>query len=539
MHVFCLHCFANHHHVFSKAVLNAEAQVDKGENARMASFVGAIAVADLVKSTLGPKGMDKILTSMSGGDITIKNDGATILRSIHVDNAAAKVLVDISRVQDEEVGDGTTSVAVLCGELLRAAEDLINQRIHPQTVTDGWRMAADIARTTLESMAVDNSADPVKWRKDLMNIAMTTLSSKLVHHEKEYFASLAVDAVLRLQGSGNLDHIQIIKKPGGSLKDSYLADGFILDKKIGVGQPKRIENARIMLANTAMDTDKIKIYGSRVRVDSMAKVAEIEEAERDKMRAKVGKIIGHGINCFINRQLIYNFSEEIFASNNVMAIEHADFDGIERLAAVTGGEICSTFEHPEMVQLGECAVIEEIMIGEERLIQFSGCRSGAACTVVLRGASNHLLDEAERSLHDALCVLSRTVTITKTIPGGGCTEIAMALAIEKAVPSVEGKASLAMEAFAKALRAMPTIIADNAGYDSSELVTSLRAAHAAGRSTMGLDMYKGEIADMLGLGVRESFKSKLQVLSSAAEAAEMILRVDDIIKCAPRQREGQ
>merc|ERR1719198_26109 len=475
---------------------------------------------------------------MSGGDITITNDGATILRSIHVDNAAAKVLVDISRVQDEEVGDGTTSVAVLCGELLRAAEDLINQRIHPQTVTDGWRMAADIARTTLESMAVDNSADPVKWRKDLMNIAMTTLSSKLVHHEKEYFASLAVDAVLRLQGSGNLDHIQILKKPGGSLKDSYLADGFILDKKIGVGQPKRLEKAKILLANTAMDTDKIKIYGSRVRVDSMAKVAEIEEAERDKMRLKVQKIIDHDVNCFINRQLIYNFSEEIFASNNVMAIEHADFDGIERLAAVTGGEICSTFDHPDMVQLGECKLIEEIMIGEERLIQFSGCKSGAACTVVLRGASNHLLDEAERSLHDALCVLSRTVAITKTIPGGGCTEIAMALAIEKAVPSVEGKASLAMEAFAKALRAMPTIIADNAGYDSSELVTSLRAAHAAGRSTTGLDMYNGEVADMIELGVRESFKSKLQVLSSAAEAAEMILRVDDIIKCAPRQREG-
>jgi T-complex protein 1 subunit beta len=330
-----------------------------------------------------------------------------------------------------------------------------------------------------------------------------------------------------------------LKKPGGSLKDSYLADGFILDKKIGVGQPKRIENARIMLANTAMDTDKIKIYGSRVRVDSMAKVAEIEEAERDKMRAKVSKIIGHGINCFINRQLIYNFSEEIFAGADVMAIEHADFDGIERLAAVTGGEICSTFEHPEMVQLGECALIEEIMIGEERLIQFSGCKSGAACTVVLRGASNHLLDEAERSLHDALCVLARTVSITKTIPGGGCTEIAMALAIEKEVPTVEGKASLAMEAFAKALRAMPTIIADNAGYDSSELVTSLRAAHAAGRSTAGLDMYNGEVADMMELGVRESFKSKLQVLSSAAEAAEMILRVDDIIKCAPRAREGQ
>lgn len=224
-----------------------------------------------------------------------------------------------------------------------------------------------------------------------------------------------------------------------------MADGFILDKKIGVGQPKRIENARILLANTAMDTDKIKIYGSRVRVDSMAKVADIEEAERAKMRRKVDKIISHGINCFINRQLIYNFSEEIFATAGVCAIEHADFDGIERLAAVTGGEICSTFDHPELVKLGECALIEEIMIGEDKLIQFSGCASGAACTIVLRGASNHVLDEAERSLHDALCVLARTVDITKTVPGGGCTEVAMAQAIDAEVPKISGKSTLAME----------------------------------------------------------------------------------------------
>lgn len=330
-------------HTARQAVLNAEAQVDKGENARLSSFVGAIAVADLVKSTLGPKGMDKILTSMSSqdGSITITNDGATILKSIHVDNAAAKVLVDIAKVQDDEVGDGTTSVAVLCGELLRQAEDLVSQRLHPQTIIEGWRRSANIARATLEAMSVDNAADPEAFRADLINIAQTTLSSKLVYHEKKHFAELAVDAVLRLQGSGNLDYVQIIKKPGGSLRDSYLADGFILDKKIGVGQPKRIEKAKILLANTAMDTDKIKIYGSRVRVDSMAKVAEIEEAEKDKMRTKVNKIIDHGINCFINRQLIYNFSEEIFATNGVCAIEHADFDGIERLAAVTGGEVRS------------------------------------------------------------------------------------------------------------------------------------------------------------------------------------------------------
>merc|ERR1711998_704138 len=305
------------------------------------------------------------------------------------------------------------------------------------------------------------------------------------------------------------------------------------------GQPTRMENAKILLANTSMDTDKIKIFGSRVRVDSMAKVAEIEEAEKDKMRNKCQKILNHGINCFINRQLIYNFPEEIFTAGKIMSIEHADFEGIERLSAVTGGEITSTFDHPELVTLGECDLIEEIIIGEDRLMKFSGCKGGEACSVVLRGASSHLLDEAERSLHDALCVLTQTVKETRVLCGGGCMEMAMANAIDLAVPKVAGKEALAMEAFSRALRQLPTVIADNAGYDSSDLVTKPRAAHASGKKSTGLDMTTGELGDMWALGVRESYKSKLQVLVSAAEAAEMILRVDDIIKCAPRQRQQQ
>jgi T-complex protein 1 subunit beta len=251
---------------------------------------------------------------------------------------------------------------------LRCACDffsLIYIILHP-----GWRIALEASRAALTAAAKDHAADPVLFREDLMNIAMTTLSSKLLTHEKGHFASLAVDAILRLKGSNNLDHVQIIKVPGGSIGGSYLAEGFILNKKVGVGQPKRIENARILLANTAMDTDKIKIYGSRVRVDSLGKVAEIEEAERSKMRAKCEKITGHGVNCFINRQLIYNFSEQIFADANIMAIEHADFDGIERLAAVTGGEIASTFEHPELCKLGTCDLIEEIMIGEDKMLRY-------------------------------------------------------------------------------------------------------------------------------------------------------------------------
>ena len=486
--------------------------------------------------------MDKILQSVSDPNnvrITITNDGATILKAVPVENPAAKVLVEIAKTQDDTVGDGTTSVTVLCGELLREAEFLVNQRIHPMTIMAGWRSAVKLAREALDASAVDHSSNPEEFRQDLLNIARTTLSSKLLNVEKDKFAELAVEAVLRLKGSGNLDYIQVIKKPGGSLGDSFLEEGFVLNKSFGIGQPRRLENTKILIANTPMDTDKIKIYGSRVRVESMSAVAEIEEAEKEKMRRKCKKIIDHGISCFINRQLIYNFPEQIFTEAGLVSIEHADFDGIERLAAVTGGEIASTFDRPDLAVLGECALIDEIMVGEDRLIRFSGCKSGAACSIILRGASSHLLDEAERSLHDALCVLTETVKETRVVCGGGCTEMLMANAIDAQVLSTPGKAALAMEAFARALRQLPAIIADNAGLDSSELVTQLRAAHASGDSTAGLDIANGKVGDMWALGVRESYKSKLQVLVSAAEAAEMILRVDDIIKCAPRQRDQE
>ncbi|KAF6036821.1 CCT2 [Bugula neritina] len=414
------------------SIMKAGAEEERSEMARMSSFVGAIAVGDLVKSTLGPKGMDKILQSVGPhtDTVTVTNDGATIMKSIGVDNPAAKVLVDISKVQDDEVGDGTTSVVVLACELLKEAEQLVSQKMHPQTIISGWRKSVDVARAALEKFARNHGDDPVKFREDLMNIARTTLSSKILTGHKDYFSNLAVDAVLRLKGSGNLDAIQMIKKPGGFLHNSYLDEGFLLDKKVGVNQPKRVENARILIANTPMDTDKIKVFGSRVRVDGVAKVAELELAEKEKMKEKVELILSHNPSVFINRQLIYNYPEQLFADKGVMAIEHADFEGVERLALVTG------------VALGE------------------------ACTIILRGATQQILDEAERSLHDALCVLSETVKETRVV----------------------------------------------------------------------YDMNNGEIADMVELGITESFQVKRQVLMSAAEAAEMILRVDNIVKSAPRQR---
>jgi len=358
-------------------VLNDNANEEKGEMARLSSFVGAIAISELVRSTLGPRGMDKILQPQSteGGNekMIITNDGATILKNVYLDNPAAKILVDISKTQDSVVGDGTTTVAVLAGELLREAEKLVNQKIHPQIIINGFRMARDRARETLQKIAIDNKDDKVQFRQDLVNIAMTTLSSKLLTHEKEFFANIVVDSVLRFKEGANLESIKIIKKVGGCLKDSFLCDGLILEKTISIGCEKVKKNAKIMVANTPMDYDKIKIYGSRVKVDSMDKVSEIENAEKEKMRQKVNKILSHNIDVFINRQLVYNFPEQLLIEKGVMVIEHADFDGVERLSSVTGADIVSTFDNPENVKLGHCDLIEEILLGEDKVIKFSGC----------------------------------------------------------------------------------------------------------------------------------------------------------------------
>lgn len=580
--------------------------------ARLSAFIGAIAVADLVKTTLGPRGMDKILQSASDAKPTFTNDGATILRSIPIDNPAAKIIVDTSKTQDKEVGDGTTSVAVLAGELLREAELLIAKKIHPQTIIRGWRKAVKVALAELESSAVDNSADSKLFREDLVDIGRTTLSSKILAPCKDYFSELAVSAVMRVQAdsvTGNfsvtgdasvpplepsveaapapaqkkkgkkkkgkkksskkeakkeaapatapaaavtsanasdflgqkdvvdLSMIQIIKKSGGTLLDSYLEEGFILNKRFGIGQAKVIENARILVANTPMDTDKIKILGARVRTSSVAKVAEVEAIERKKMSTKVEKILKHDINCFINRQLIYNLPEQMFTAAGVTSIEHADFEGVERLAKVLDAEVVSTFDNPDRVKIGRCDKIDEIMIGEDKMIRFSGVAGGAACSIVLRGASQSVLDEAERSLHDALAVLSQTLINRKTVLGGGSSEMRMAYEVDKLALTLPGKEALAVESFARALRMIPTIIADNAGLDSNELLTQLRSAHYEKKNpSYGVDVITGGVGDMRKLRITESLKCKRQVLLSAHEAAEMIVRVDQIIRCAPRER---
>jgi T-complex protein 1 subunit beta len=521
-------------------LLDSSANEERGEMARMSAFTGAMAICDLVKTTLGPKGMDKILQSLSNmNQINLTNDGATILKSIVIDNAAARIIVDLSQSQDAEVGDGTTSVAVLCGQLLHEAEGLIEKGIHPQTIVKGWHEAVQIALKALEGSAKDNSKDEKAFREDLLNVARTTLNSKVLAMEREQFAEIAVSAVERLKDPSRIDAISIVKVTGGALRDSELVDGLILKCKFGIGQPQKIEDAHILIGNTSMDADKIKINGAKIETDSPEQLAKIEEAERKKMLTKCEKIAAHKCNLFVNRQLIYNVPEQYFTEHGINSIEQADFAGVERLALVTGGDIASTFDTPDKVKLGYAKSVETCLIGEDTLIKFTGCVEPATSTVVLRGATQQMLDEAERALHDAICVISSMMEEKRTVYGAGCSEVLMAEAIDEVARKTPGKPSLAMEAFARALRQIPAIIANNAGLDAPEIVASIRAEHAKGNHQYGLDINNRCAGDIEKLGITESFKVKRQVLISASEAAEQILRVDEIITCAPARRGGR
>lgn len=519
-------------------ILKLDAEDEKAEQARLSNFLGAMVVGDIVKSTLGPKGMDKMLVSYIDNHQTLKitNDGATILKSIGFDNPAAKILVNMASAQDDLVGDGTTSVAILASELLKECEQMISKKIHPQTIIAGFRIASDIALTALEASAFDCMEEEHYFRKELINLAKTSLSSKILNIHKEKFSQLTVDAGLRLKGSFNLNAVHIIKIPGGSLEDCFLEEGFLLDRHVGQFQPKRIEKAKILVANTGMDADKPKSFGSRARVTSLNKLAEVEAAEKTFMKEKVDKILKHGCNVFINRQQIYNYPEQLFADAGVMSIELAQFEGIERLALVTGGEIASTFEDPEGVKLGECDLIEEVMIGEKKLLRFSGVKLGEACTIVIRGATKQIMAEAERALHDSLCVVLAAVKERKLVCGGGAAEMRMSMAVSREAGQVAGKEAVAMESFAKALLTLPMAIADNGGYDTAYLMTALRVAHTSGQHDFGLDMEKGDVACMKDLGILEPLAVKRQTIYSAIEATEVILRVDYILKAAPRKR---
>lgn len=482
-------------------------------------------IVGFVKSSLGPKGMDKLLIS-ENGNLKVTNDGATILKNVSCDSIASIIIRDICTVQDNEIGDGTTSVCCFAGELVKEAEKLVSLNLSPQIIIQGYRLGAKRALEIVKENSFNNSLNLEFFCSDLLNLAKTTLSSKVIFSNKEHFARIAIKAILKLKGSTDLNRIQIIKKCGGSLKDSFIEDGYILQKKMGNNQPKRIYNAKILIANTPMDSDKIKILGAKIKVKTLAKLAQLEVGEQKRILDKCKKIASHGANVFVNRQLIYSRPEKFFTENGLISIEHADFEGVERLSLATGAEVVSTFDEPSKIKLGKCKIVEEILVGNETMIRFGGCPSDGACTIVLRGSNNELLEEAERSVHDTLCVLTQVIKNPNLVWGGGFLETKISNSIDHLAKKASPKITLVLEAFSRSIQKIPKIIIENGGFDSLICLKKLKNAQFKKNSFPCIDITNGSITDAKKIGLIECIKLKIQIIISSVEAAEMIIRID-------------
>jgi len=519
---------------------------ERTESARVTIAAGVEVVKDIIATTLGPEGSDKLLLS-SGPmkEIHITNDGATIMKHINLANPAAKIFAEMSQAQDNNAGDGTSSVVVLGAALYRACTNLINKkRLHPQVIVDGLDKALQIISGALDTFTVDFSKmDSKEVDSILLEMAKTSLSSKIVLNYKEFFAKIAVEAAQRI-GPNSLNSIHILKKDGASMNESKIVEGFLLDKRIGMGQKKRIEKPKVLIANTQLDADKIKVFGASVKVDQVSKLESIETAEREKMMEKIDAIASHQPDVFINRQLIYDFPEQALRDRGIISIEHADFEGIERLAYVLNGEIASSFSKQigtKSIQLGTCELIEEradILTGSsEPLVLFSGLPARGACTVVLRGATDQVLDEIERSLHDALCVVHKAIADQRYMLGGGCIDVLLSKHLsEKARADCSAIDSIIFEEIAQALLEIPSALAQNSGMDPATTVANLRQAAEQGSTVSGIDAVAKSIGDVSKLGVLESRVVKEALIKGAFEAVMVLTRIDGIVTNKPRQR---
>ncbi|WUR02815.1 T-complex protein 1 subunit beta (CCT2) [Vairimorpha necatrix] len=494
---------------------------EKGQDAKRTILSGTNLIGDICKTTLGPKGMLKILKGDTKNQ-NISNDGAFILKNLQIDSASARIIINSSIGQDWEEGDGTTSVAVLSSILINEISKL---NIHPIKIIRGLRMAQERCEKVL------NKISSVPTDEDIKSLINTTLCSKVLKYDLEKFTNMCIKAVEGLEGKTDLNLIQIIKCPG-KLEDSYLDDGFILNKEAVI---KTIKNPKILLANTSLDQDKIKVFGAKINVSSVSDLAEMERIERDKMNSKIENICQNKIDCFINRQLIYDYPMQLLKNKGVQPIENADFDGIERLNNVLGGKILSTFDNLDESVYGTCEEIKNVNIGGKKFIKFSGIKNGAS-TIVLFGSSKEMLDEAERSLHDALCVLIKIKENPKIVYGGGSSEMALAVELAKYALEIPGVESEAISAFSSALQNIPVILSENGGFNGNELKSQLRSKHNSGAYTYGVNLEKGVVQCMKECHVVDSFRIKKRVICASSEVAQMIIKCDGIVKLQPRER---
>ena len=511
----------------------------RGRTAQRNNIAAAKIIAEMVKTTLGPKGMDKILVD-SIGDVVVTNDGATILDKMDVEHPAAKMLIEVAKAQDTSVGDGTTTVVVLTGELLKRAEELIDQKIHPSTVITGYRRALDIALNKLGEIAKPIKLEDKDTLKKIMN---TSLGSKSLGFATDHIADLAINAVLKVveERDGKLyadkDNIQIVKKPGKSLMESELINGIIVDKEVvHPAMPKRIVNAKIALINAPFEIEKTE-FSAEIRIRDPLKIKEFLDEETRILKELVDKVVKVGANVVFCQKGIDDIAQFFLAKAGILAVRRVKASDMEKLAKATGARIVTDFDDLTEKDLGFAGLVEERKIGEDKMVFVQECKNPKAVSVLLRAGLERQLDEAERALNDAIMNMISLIRDMKYAPGGGATEMALATAIRKEAPKYPGREQLAMLAFADSLEMIPRTLAENAGLEPVEILTELRTRHEKGDHGYGVEVISGKVQDMFKAGIIEPVKVKEQVLKSAFEASAMILRIDDVIAASRRKTE--
>jgi len=503
-----------------------------GREAQKNNIMAAKIVAEAVKTSLGPCGMDKMLVT-SFGDVTITNDGATIMKELDVQHPAAKMLVEVAKAQDNEVGDGTTTAVILAGELLAKAEELLNKNVHPIVIIDGFKKASEKAQEVLEKIAIPIKIDD---EKTLRQVAATSLSSKAVNVAVEHFAKIIVDAVKQVaeevdgKYKADIDLIKIVKKHGKSLEETELVKGIVIDKEVASSQmPKMVENAKIALLNEKLEIEKTE-FDAKINIESPDQMKQFLDEEERMIKEMVTTIAKSGANVVFCEKGIDDLALHFLAKNGILAVKSVSSSDMEKLAKATGGKILSSIKDLTAEALGKAKRVEEAKIGDDKLIYVRECKNPKAVTIVIRGASPHVVDEAERSLHDALCVVRNSIEDGKIVAGGGAPEAEIAKQLRKYAPKVGGREQLAIEAFADAAEAIPLTLAENAGLDPIDTMVALRAEHEKpDNKYLGIEVTTGKIKNMLDLQVLEPLRVKQQVIKSATEAANMILKIDDLI----------
>ncbi len=512
-------------------ILSEGSHRTSGKTAQGNNIMAAKAVADTVRTTLGPKGMDKMLVD-SMGDVVISNDGVTILEEMSIEHPAAKMMVEIAKTQENEVGDGTTTAVVLAGELLKKAEELLDKEIHPTIIARGYRLAAYKALEILNNIAEDVSKKDIET---LRRIAITAMTGKGAETAKDKLADLTVEAVRSVmeEVNGQLvvdkDAIKIEKKVGASVDDSELIEGIILDKeKVHSGMPRQVRNARVLLLDAAVEIKNTEI-DAKIQITDPRQMQAFIEAEERMIKEKVDKLVKSGANVIFCQKGIDDLAQHYLAKHGIYAVRRVSSSDMDNLAKATGARVVSNINEILPDELGSAGIVEERKVGDEDMTYVGECKKAKAVTILIRGGTEHVVDEIKRAVEDAIGDLSSALKTGKVVAGAGAVEVEVSKQLNKFADSLSGREQLAVQAFADAIEVIPTTLAENSGLDPIDVLTSLKAAHDKKEKWAGIDVFTGKVVDAWRRGVIEPLRTKTQAISSASEVAIMILRIDDVI----------